>query len=175
MEQPAEFGRPWSGINLSPEKIKRFFVTHLDRIYAAKIHLFSKLPELREEAEFVDLKQAIDKTLEDVEKQINRMQMIYTLLEADMSTTNVNGLSGLIDDAFDAISNQKDEPALQDLSIIFYLQNIESIEVASFQILQMAAVNFNDNQIRRLLKENYEDAKAGRALLLFVSSKYMNH
>ncbi|MDO7743345.1 MAG: DUF892 family protein, partial [Pedobacter sp.] len=59
------------------------------------------------------------------------------------------------------------------LSIIFYLQNIESVEMASFQILQMAAVRLNNKHISQLLKENYEEAKSDRTLLLLISSKYI--
>jgi len=65
------------------------------------------------------------------------------------------------------------EAELQDLSIIFYLQNIESVEMASFQILQMAAVKLHNSHINKLLKENYEEAKSDRVLLLLISSKYI--
>jgi ferritin-like metal-binding protein YciE len=65
------------------------------------------------------------------------------------------------------------EIELQDLSIIFYLHNIENVEMVSFQILQMAATKLKDRQISNLLQENYDQAKADRVLLLLISSKYM--
>ncbi|RZJ87059.1 MAG: DUF892 family protein, partial [Chryseobacterium sp.] len=68
---------------------------------------------------------------------------------------------------------QQGEPELQDLSIIFYLQNIESVEMASFQVLQMAAVKLHNNHINKLLKDNYDEAKTDRTLLLLISSKYI--
>ena len=170
--QPDE-SSSWKRENLGSAKLKTFFLMHLDHIYAAKIHLVSKLPSLAAEAEFYELKNAIAQTVEDVEQQIARMQMIYTLLDAEVSSASIHGLAGLIDDAFEAIGQQKGESELQDLSIIFYLQNIESIEMASFQILQIAATKLKNKQIGKLLKENYEEAKADRILLLFLSSKYM--
>ncbi len=146
---------------------------HLDRIYAAKLHLVSKLPLLAAEVQFSELRNAIAETVEDVEKQITRMQLIYTLLDAEVSTGSIHGQIGLIDDAFEAISEQIGESELQDLSIIFYLQNIESIEMASFQVLQMAAVKLKNKQVGKLLKENCDEAKSDRILLLFISSKYI--
>lgn len=162
----------WERINLGSQLLKQFFLTHLDRIYAAKIHLVTKLPSLADEAYFTDLKNAIEETVAGVRNQIVRMQMIYTMLDAEVADGSIHGLTGLVNDAFEAIKAQEGEPELQDLSIIFYLQVIESVEMASFQILQMAAVKF-DEQIGKLLKENYEEAKSDRTLLLLISSKYM--
>ncbi|WP_443946983.1 DUF892 family protein [Pedobacter sp. AW1-32] len=163
----------WERINLGSAKLKQFFVKHLDRIYAAKLHLVDKLPLIAQKAQFSDLKAAIADTVSDVEKQIARMQLIYTLLDAQLSYGSINGLTGLVDDLFEAVLEQDGEVELQDLSIIFYLQNIESIEMSSFQILQMAAVRLNNSHVSKLLQENYTEAKSDRTLLLLISSKYM--
>ncbi|MCQ6957070.1 DUF892 family protein [Mucilaginibacter aquariorum] len=160
-------------IQLGSEKLKSFFINHLNRIYSAKAHLVSKLPLLNDEVYFKDLQFAIQETVEDVEKQMARMDVIYELLDAVKADGSINGLSGLIDDAFDAIAEQADEAELRDMSIIFYLQNIESMEMASFQVLQMAAVKLKNNQIKQLLQENYDEAKADRTLLLFIAAKYI--
>jgi len=173
MSEKPDKSRSWKKINLGSDRLKVFFIKHLDRIYNAKLHLVSKLPSLASEVEFADLKNAINETVEDVEKQIARMEVIYSLLDAEVSRGSIHGLTGLIQDAFEAIDEQMGEPELRDLSIIFYLQNIESIEMASFQILQMAAVKLKNKHINQLLKENYDEAKADRTLLLLISSKYI--
>lgn len=173
-EQPNQHSS-WKKINLGSEKLKFFFIKHLDRIHAAKLHLVSRLPGLAQEVQFADLKYAINETVANVEKQIARMEVIYTLLDAEVSRGSIHGLTGLIEDAFEAIDEQDWEPELQDLSIIFYLQNIESVEMASFQILQMAAVKLKNKQIDQLLKENYDEAKADRTLLLLISAKYITN
>jgi ferritin-like metal-binding protein YciE len=56
----------------------------------------------------------------------------------------------------------KTEPELRDLSVAFYMQNIESMEVASFQVLQMAAVKLKNKQIKQLTRENYDETKSDR-------------
>ncbi|MCZ4224819.1 DUF892 family protein [Pedobacter rhodius] len=173
MNEDQRKSNSWKKIKLGSDKLKVFFVNHLDRIYSAKRHLVNKLPSLVDEVQFSELKEAIIQTVNDVQKQIARMEIIYALLDAEISKTSIRGLSGMIDDAFDAINAQKGEPELQDLSIIFYLQNIESVEMASFQILQMAAVKLNNAQISKLLSENYREAKSDRTFLLLISSKYI--
>lgn len=160
-------------ITLGTEKLKTFFVKHLNRIYFAKAHLVSQLPQLQNEVYFKDLQNAIIETVEDVEKQMARMELIYELLDAEISKGSIHGLAGLVDDAFEAIREQEGELELRDMSIIFYLQNIESVEMASFQVLQMAAVKLKNKQIKQLLRENYDEAKADRTLLLLIAAKYI--
>jgi len=175
MEESNNRHLSWKKINLGSEKLKIFFIKHLDRIYGAKLHLVSKLPTLIEEAEFEDLKNAIEETVAGVEKQIARMEIIYSLLDAEASKGSIHGLTGMVQDAFEAINEQTGEAELRDLSIIFYLQNIESVEMASFQILQMAAVKLRNKHVSQLLKENYEEAKTDRTLLLLISAKYITN
>ncbi|HWZ14303.1 MAG TPA: DUF892 family protein [Mucilaginibacter sp.] len=155
------------------DKLKLFFTSHLNRIYCAKTHLVTRLPEMEDKANFSDLQQAIVDTRKDVEKQIARMQEIYSLLEEEISIESFNGMMGLVDDAFTAIHQQSGDPWMRDMSILFYLQNIESLETASFQALQIAAVKLKDDEIKRLLKENYTAAKTDRSLLLLLSAKYI--
>ena len=160
-------------ISFDAEKLRFFFIQHLDKIYCAKLHLMTRLPDLLEQANFSDLKAAIIQTITHVEQEISRMEIMYTILDAEYSDCNGAGLKGLIEDAFLAIQKQGSDRELRDLSILFYLQNIESVEMASFQVLQMAAVKFKNKQIQTLLKENYEEAKADRTLFLLISGKYI--
>ncbi|MBL4676666.1 MAG: DUF892 family protein [Mucilaginibacter sp.] len=160
-------------IDLGPEKLRTYFVRNLDKIYAAKNHLVKHLPTIAEEAHFSDLSHAIIETLEDVEKQIARMDIIYAMLDAERATGNCSGLEGLVDDAFEDIKLHGDDPELRDLSIAFYMQNIESVEMASFQVLEMAAVKLQHKQIKQLIRENYDEAKADRTLLLLITAKYL--
>jgi ferritin-like metal-binding protein YciE len=160
-------------IKVGAEKLRTFFVSHLNRIYYAKAHLVNKLPQLQDEVYFRDLKSAIRETVGDVEKQMARMELIYTLLDASIGRGSIHGLTGLVDDAFEAIPEQAGDAELRDMSIIFYLQNIESVEMASFQVLQIAAVKLKNKQVKQLLKENYAEAKADRTLLLLIAAKYM--
>jgi ferritin-like metal-binding protein YciE len=162
-------------ITLGAEKLKLFFVSHLNRIYAAKAHLVAKLPQIEHEVNFNDLQFAIRETVDDVEKQIARMELIYELLDAPVGKGSIHGLTGLVDDAFESIREQAGEAELRDMSIIFYLQNIESVEMASFQVLQIAAVKLKNRQVKKLLQENYDEAKADRTLLLLIVTKYITN
>jgi ferritin-like metal-binding protein YciE len=161
-------------IELHPDELRDFFIVHLNKIYAAKSHLVSSLGMLKTEAHFSDLKKGIQETAADVKKQLARMREIYALLETEASEESCNGLLGLVKDSFEDVKCRSGQPVLRDLSILFYLHHIESMEMASFQLLQMAAVKMRNEEIKRLVRENYEDAKADRTLLLLITTKYLS-
>lgn len=173
MEKKSNQSRPNDKINVGPEKLRTYFIRNLDKIYAAKSHLIKHLPEIADEAHFSDLRLAILETMDDVERQLARMDIIYAMLDANREHGTYSGLAGLVDDAFEDIKLNGKEPELRDLSIAFYMQNIESIEMASFQVLEMAAVKMKNKQIKQLIRENYDEAKADRTLLLLITAKYV--
>lgn len=157
---------------LSAPKLKIFFINHLNRIHCAKSHLQERLPELRNHAHFSDLSNAITETLADVEDQLSKVDQIFVLLGEKPGFEYCQGVIGLMEDAFSAIHQQKDDPEMRDLSILFYLENIESIEMASFKMLRLAAPVIDQKEIRQLLQENFDVAKDDLALLRLISSHY---
>jgi len=170
METPAK-ETPHTNV-LNPEKLNRFFITQLNRIYCAKSHLLENLPQIGIHAHFRDLTFAIKETVADVEKQIARMDEIFLLLEIKPAAEHCQGVIGIIEDAFSAIHKEAGDPEMRDLSILFYLQNIEGIEMASFKMLNMAAPKLDKKEIRQLLKENFDEASGDLALLQHITSTF---
>jgi ferritin-like metal-binding protein YciE len=72
MEQPPRVPTK----ELSQSELQHFFISHLNRIYCAKSQLVDKLPQLRNRSHFLDLRQAIDETIEEIQLQITRMKAI---------------------------------------------------------------------------------------------------
>ena len=151
-----------------------FFIDHLSRIYCAKSHLFERLPELADQAHFKDLKHAVLETWENIGKQIARIEEIFTLLDETPSLKDCEELIAFMESGFSDIYHKKGETILRDLSILFYMYVIESVELASFQLLQIAAVKLPDKQIQQLLRENFDESKAVRCLFVELSARFIN-
>lgn len=165
---------PINKIKLGPKNLKTFFIDHLNIIHCAKAHLVEKLPEIAAHVRFSDLREGILETIDDVKKQVARVAIVLTLLDGVISAVNCPGMVGMIDEAFLGIKkNRAKDHGLRDLSIAYYMQQIESVEMASFQVLQMAAVKLKDKQIKKLLMESYNEARADRTLMLLIATKYI--
>jgi len=158
---------------LGREELLAFFISHLNRIYCAKSQLVDKLPGLSGEAHFLDLVQSIDETVDVVQLQIQRMKQIYILLDSIYHSESCNGLIGLLDEAFQSIGPQSNKPGLRDLSILFYMLNIESIEMASFKMLMLVSEKLDEPKVTQLLLECYDEAKEDRVLLRQIADHYI--
>ena len=152
----------------------QFFLINLDRVFCVKSHLAERLPELADQSDFGDLKYAVLETLDDINKQIARIDEIYVLLNVEPSVENCEVLIGFVENAFSEVHQQRFDPRMRDMAILYYMSLIESIEMASFNLLRIAAVEIPDAHIRQLLLESYDESKADSELFLQIASKYIN-
>lgn len=160
-------------LKLSQQEYRHFLISHLHRIYCAKNELVEKLPIIGKRAHFLDLQQAITETVDIVRQQIRRMKDIYILLDSYYQHESCIGLIGILDEAFQSIGTPGEGPALQDLSILFYMQHIESIEIASFKTLLMVAHEYQQPDIEQLLVECYDEAQEDKALFTAIMANYL--
>lgn len=154
------------------QELKHFFLSHLNRIYCAKSQLAEKLPQLGNSAHFLDLKQAITETTESVHLQIARMRLIYIELDSFYRPESCVGLVGMLDEAFQSIGPPFDSPASRDLSILFYMHNIESVEESSFKVLMLVADKLGKPGVRQMLLECYDEAKEDKILFKEITENY---
>lgn len=157
----------------APDKLTIFFTEHLNRIYCTRAHLAERLLEIADADNFKDLREPIKDTINETEEQIARMDGIYALLEQRYSFDNCTSMIAMLEDDFTIIQQQSDDVPLRDMSIMLYLQNIETTEDNSIQILQLAAVNENNQQMNLFLHEHLNRTVAKRALYHFIRTKYI--
>ncbi|OOQ60371.1 DUF892 family protein [Mucilaginibacter pedocola] len=158
---------------LSEEELRKFFVSHLNRIYCAKSQLVEKLPQLQSRSHYLDLQQAISETVEVVRSQIKRMQEVYIRLDAFYQPESCVGLIGMLDEAFQSAGSPGESVGLRDLSILFYMHNIESIETASFETMLRVADHLPDKAVVQLLIECYDEAKEDKELFRQITENYL--
>lgn len=158
---------------LNPAELKYFFLSHLHRIYCAKSQLIEKLPLLQDDSNFLDLKQAIGETIEAVQQQILRMKDIYILLDAWYKPESCVGLVGILDEGFQSVGILEEGPALRDMSVLFYMYNIESIETASFKTMLFVAGKMGQPDVMQLMQECYDDAREEKILFRQITENYL--
>jgi len=156
---------------MGSEKIKTFFIDHLNRLYCAKSHLAERLPEIHDEAAFADLKQAIKETIACTEKQLARIEKIFSLMIIKYSFEKCQTLITFLETQFESLQLHATQAEVRDLAIVTYLYQLDSVELASSNILQVAVNSLNNQEIKALIEEQYSEAKADNALLLVLLKK----
>jgi ferritin-like metal-binding protein YciE len=163
----------FSEADLDQAELKQFFISHLNRIYCAKNQLADKLPIIAGNTYSSDLRLAVSQAIDCVRVQTGRLEEIYARLDASYTPESCVGLLGFLDEAFQSIGPPLDRPLLRDLSILFYMQNIESIEMASFEVMTRVADKLNESRVAQLLRECHDEARQDKALLNSIAGQYL--
>ncbi|MEZ2335320.1 DUF892 family protein [Mucilaginibacter sp. RCC_168] len=142
-------------------------------ICCAKAQLANKLPLLTQRSEFLYLQRAIDETVSMIRLQIERIKQMYVLLDSFYQLESCVGLTGILDEAFQSVGLPDENAALRDLSVLFYMQNIESIEAASFKTMLLVANRLEQPTIVQLLQECYNEAQEDNLLFRQITETYL--
>lgn len=119
--------------------LKKTFLEHLNYIYYGKRHLIDFFIEVKGLATLSVLKHAIQEAIDDNECQITQMKEIYTVIKEEPSKTNTLSMKALTLEAYLAAIKAGKTSLERDVFILFYLQQIEGIEVIYFKVLKNLA------------------------------------
>ena len=119
--------------------LKRTFLEHLNYIYTGKQNLLKFFKEVKDIAKLNVLKMAIQEGIDDTLDQIAQMGEIYMSIDESPSKTKTLGLSALSLEAYLTVIRGGKTPLERDVFILFYLQQIEGIEMTYFNVLKNLA------------------------------------
>ena len=119
--------------------LKKTFLEHLNYIYYGKRHLIDFFIEVKDIATLTVLKHAIQEAMDDTENQVTQMDEIYTAIKDTPSKTNTLSIKALTLEAYLSAIKAGKTPLERDVFILFYLQQIEGIEVTYFKVLKNLA------------------------------------
>ncbi|HEY2581487.1 MAG TPA: DUF892 family protein [Mucilaginibacter sp.] len=119
--------------------LKRTFLEHLNYIYFGKQHLIKFFNEVKELATLNVLKLAIQEVNDETEDQQQQLDKIYNSIGESPSKTNTLSLKATTLEAYLAAIKTGKTPLERDVFILFYLQQIEGIEIIYFKVLKNLA------------------------------------
>lgn len=109
---------------------------------------------------------------EDVLKQIVRMKLIYSAIGETAVDTGCNPITNIVKDEFCLDENQT-EPILNDLDLMLYVQLLEHVNITSYRMLIMIAKILKYDDIKQLLKENYDESQDNDKLFTLIAKEYI--
>jgi ferritin-like metal-binding protein YciE len=126
-------------VQIDDKVLKRTFLEHLNYIYFGKKHLLDFFLEVQDIAKLNVLKMAIQEGIEDTESQIGHMDEIFTAIKESPSKTTTLGIKAITLEAYIAAIKAGKTALEKDVFILFYLQQIEGIEITYFKVLKNLA------------------------------------
>ncbi len=139
---------------------RELFVHGLTDMLDAEQKLVEALGKQAEESSRPDLQKAFQSHQQQTQKQVERLQQCFDLLDEDAEETECKGIAGMIaeHDSF-----KEDEDPSEDLMDIFNAgaaAKVESYEIASYEGLINLAQQLEQAKIERLLNQTLKEEQA---------------
>ena len=159
-------------VHMDDYLLKKTFLEHLNYIYYGKRHLIDFFVEVKDIATLSVLKHAIEEAIDDNESQIKQMDEIYTAIKEAPSKTNTLGIKALTLEAYLAAIKAGKTPLERDVFILFYLQQIEGIEVTYFKVLKnlAKAIGYSNS----FLDQPFDTAVENKILFEQIYKEYIS-
>jgi ferritin-like metal-binding protein YciE len=146
------------------ETLANVFEDMLKDMYWAEKYLVRALPKLAKAAASDELREALEKHLEETNQQVSRIEQCFTALDLKPVAEKCEAMEGLVTEADEAIARYTD-PTVRDAALIAATQKIEHYEITSYGTLRtMAKVLGRLQCVEWLEQSKDEEAEADEKL-----------
>ncbi len=110
----------------------QFFLEFIQDIYDAEKQIIEAMPTMIQAATNKDLKEGLTEHFEETKDQVNRLEIIFNLLEEKPFRKKCKGMEGVLLEGKEFLQEAGMSPAVKDCFIIIAAQKVEHYEIASY-------------------------------------------
>ena len=149
-----------------------FYETLKDMYYAEKA-LVKALPRMAKAAESDELRQAIEHHLEETEGQVERLELVFEIIDKPAKAKTCDAIKGLTDEAKEVMKDFKGTPAL-DAGLLSAAQAVEHYEISRYGTMKAWAQELGLDQAARLLDASLQEEKKADQTLTKIAMSSAN-
>lgn len=154
--------------------LTKFFIGELSDVLSAERQLTKALPEMQKSATSPDLAMAFAEHLQVTVDHINRLELIFKILEISPENKKCKSMQGLIEEAQSVIKETDEGSATRDVGLIVSAQKVEHYEIAAYGSLRQLATMIDKSEVQRLLEETLREEKETDMLLSNLAETLIN-
>lgn len=155
-------------------KFHELFLHELKDIYWAETHLVKTLPKMKDKATSEKLSKAIDNHIKETEKQIDRLEEVFEMLDEEAEGVTCEAMKGLIKEAEEILKDTDSDTMVRDAGIIIASQKVEHYEIASYGSLVNLCNKMGLSDCANLLEETLDEEKKADKKLTEIAEKEVN-
>ena len=156
-----------------PKKLDDLFHDTLKDVYFAEKKILSALAKMMKAAQNEDLKAAFEKHRGETEGQIERLEQVFSIIEAKPQGKTCDAIMGLIKEGEGVLEEYKGSPAL-DAGLLAVAQAVEHYEISRYGTLKAWAEELGHDDAVELLDETLEEEKNTDEALTELASSVIN-
>lgn len=160
--------------NQKKSKLKDFFLHAVQDIYYAEKRLVKALPEMEKAATSKELKNAFSEHRKETQKQAERLEKVFDLLNEKPRTEKCEAIEGLIDEAHDIIDETEEGTMTRDVALILAGQKVEHYEIATYGSLVQLAQRLKEDKVADIFQEILDEEKNADQLLTKIAESGIN-
>lgn len=142
------------------QNLHEAFIEELEDMLSCENQIIETLPNLIELASSKKLKEALSSHLEETEKQVKRIESIFSILKLTAKEKTCKGMQGILEEGNEMFIGKLKDPTL-DAIIISAAQKVEHYEIASYGTLRSFAKHLGlDSEISDLIQESLDEEGA---------------
>jgi ferritin-like metal-binding protein YciE len=159
-------------VQIDDKVLKRTFLEHLNYIFYGKQQLIAFFEEVEKIATLNVLKQAIRECINDTNSQLKHLEEIYAAIDESPSKTNTLSIKATMLEGYLSAIRKGRNKLERDVFILFYLQQIEGIEITYYKVLKnlAKAIGYNNS----FLDQPFDLAVDNRILFEAIYKEYIN-
>jgi ferritin-like metal-binding protein YciE len=171
MSEPLSTLQP-KDVQIDDKLLKKTFLEHLNYIYFGKQHLVDFFNEVEGIAKLNVLEQAIQELIDDTESQLKSLDEIYVAIKETPTKTATLSLKATTLEAYLTAIRGGRSALEKDVLILFYLQQIEGIEITYYKVLKnlAKAIGYSNS----FLDQPFDLAVENRVLFEAIYKEYIN-
>lgn len=136
---------------------RELFIHELTDMLDAEQKLVEALGTQAEESSRPDLQKAFQSHQQQTEKQVERLQQCFDLLDEEAEETECKGIAGIIAE-HDTFAEEEDPSEdLMDIFNVGAASKVESYEIAAYEGLINLAQQLGETKVERLLNQNLKE------------------
>lgn len=146
------------------ESLNDLFIDQLRDLYDAENQLIKALPKMAEAVNSDELREGIEKHLEQTKGHAQRIEKIFETLGEKAKGKKCKGMEGVIKEGSEVLDENMD-PDVKDAAIIAAAQRVEHYEIAGYGTVRTHANLLGEREAASLLEETLNEEKEADAKL----------
>lgn len=155
------------------QTLEDLYTDLLKDLYSAEKQLVKALPKMAKNAGSADLQKAFQEHLRQTERQVERIERIFTEMGGSPRGKKCVGMEGLIEEGNELLKENA-EPQVLDAGLIAAAQKVEHYEIASYGTARTWAERLGYDKAAQLLQETLEEESMANEKLTQIAESHVN-
>ena len=154
--------------------LEKFFHDQLKDMYYAEQQLLKALNEMKSASTTEELEDAFDEHLKQTERQVKRLEKVFSLIGQKPEGKRCEAMDGLIKEGKTIISETKEGTMTRDAALIIAAQKIEHYEIATYGGLVALALTLGKGRAASILDKTLQEEYDTDELLTDIAEAHIN-